>query len=40
VLATKVEAVWEPVDLKRNSFLERDIEYALQVKAFSGRRLM
>ena len=32
VLAAEVEAVREAVDLERDSFLEGDLEYALQVE--------
>src|SRR5919106_654164 len=32
MLPTEVEAVGEPVDLERHSFLERHLEYALQVE--------
>src|ERR671919_3188339 len=32
MLPTEVEAVGEPVDLERDSFLERQLEHALQVE--------
>jgi hypothetical protein len=32
VIAAKVEAVWEPVYLERDSFVERDVKHPLQVE--------